>query len=340
MPCAQHLCAKASCVHAPPAQHAQSRKRRFAETCGSTLYSASSSLAVCAARECVRHRALLCPQATRRALSDGAAMSSRAQLLCFQRSWHGTRPTLELRLAPPCASHKQEYRGRPAGSWKQFGRFLTTTRACRSEGAAAEVRWDRHERRAGHDTRAALGHRAPCAPGNRGARRAAARSSNSFAPHSPHVPLFGLHRQAAHCRLRNSRKSVAAVRTTLRRCGMANSQAVVSALYAKVVSDVIAKSRVRERRCEACRGAHTWTALQEEFLGEGLDATVLEELRVVRRLLRDACASKLTRRAAALGAQAEAERRRTHGSRACCCRRKGAAGASSNGASAEAWYSR
>ena len=130
------------------------------------------------------------------------------------------------------------------------------------------------------------------------------------------------------------------MRTTLRRCGMANSQAVVSALYAKVVSDVIAKSRVRERRCEACRGAHTWTALQEEFLGEGLDATVLEELRVVRRLLRDACASKLTRRAAALGAQAEAERRRTHGSRACCCRRKGAAGASSNGASAEAWYSR
>ena len=65
---------------------------------------------------------------------------------------------------------------------------------------------------------------------------------------------------------------------------------------------------------------------------------MLEELRVVRRLLRDACAAKLTRRAAALGAQAEAERRRTHGARGCCCRRKGAVGASANGASAEAWH--
>ena len=34
----------------------------------------------------------------------------------------------------------------------------------------------------------------------------------------------------------------------MRSSGMANSQAVVSALYAKVVSDVIAKSRVRARR--------------------------------------------------------------------------------------------
>ena len=87
---------------------------------------------------------------------------------------------------------------------------------------------------------------------------------------------------------------------------MANSQAVVSALYAKVVSDVIAKSRVRARRFRAftaCTGAHT--SLQEEFLGEGLDATVLEELRVVRRrLLRSVYRAKLTRLATALGAQA------------------------------------
>ena len=93
---------------------------------------------------------------------------------------------------------------------------------------------------------------------------------------SPHAPLVRLYR-AADCWLHNSR----ALRT-VRRCGMANSQAVVSALYAKVVSDVIAKSRVRVQRCGAPRsGAHTGP--QEEFLGEGLDATVLEELRVVRR---------------------------------------------------------
>ena len=66
---------------------------------------------------------------------------------------------------------------------------------------------------------------------------------------------------------------------------MANSQAVVSALYAKVVTDVIAKSRARARGCQSTRGHHSQLPPQEEFLGEGLDATVLEELRVVRAAL-------------------------------------------------------
>ena len=38
--------------------------------------------------------------------------------------------------------------------------------------------------------------------------------------------------------------------------GMANSQTVVSALYAKVVADVIAKSRVRVRRCRVTSRGH------------------------------------------------------------------------------------
>ena len=250
MPCAQHLCAKASCVHAPPAQHAQSRKRRFAETCGSTLYSASSSLAVCAARECVRHRALLCPQATRRTLSDGAAMSSRAQLLCFQRSWHGTRPTLELRLAPPWRVAQTRAQGKASRQLEAVWALLDdhTCMQIGGSGCGGEV----GPSRAAGGARHASCVRAPRAMRTWQRGRAAGGGALVKLVRSPHVPLFGLHRRAAHCRLRNSRKSVAAVRTTLRRCGMANSQAVVSALYAKVVSDVIAKSRVRERRCEAC----------------------------------------------------------------------------------------
>ena len=73
---------------------------------------------------------------------------------------------------------------------------------------------------------------------------------------------------------------------------MSNSQTVVSALYAKVVTDVIAKSRVRAllRRLRGTAYGHPW---QEEFLGEGLDATVLEELRVVRGATRSAAARTL-----------------------------------------------
>ena len=138
MPCARRSRAKASCVHAPPALNTQYRKTGSQACVGSTLYSASSSLAVCAACKRVRRRhALLCR--TREA-ARLVGRRGHAEQRAAPPALSGAGAKLRLAAASWRPDKTQEEPKLTAGSrWELLGKHTCSS----LEGAAAEVRWGR-----------------------------------------------------------------------------------------------------------------------------------------------------------------------------------------------------